>query len=288
MNTLHFLNTNTAVMRNYMFLVGVLFISIQVHSQRKPKIKGNKNVIEVQQDLEPFYGIEVLDDLDIVLQKAPTEGYALEIDDNLVDVLKFKVENGTLQISSFYNITSKRKLEITVFFQELSSLKMLNGKISMVDVISTNRLKINTLGTARLELNATADVIDITMEEISSGDFNLASDSLNLTLKDRIDVKVYATGANHSIYMYKNASAKLEGTTDVLTARLYGGSTLKASMLEAGRINLMAEDSPDAEINALNEFQLSSKGGSKTKLYGNPKITIVDFLDTSRLEKGSN
>ena len=275
-------------MKNFALLLIISVISFQMYSQRKPKIKGNKNVIEVREDLEPYTAIELLDDLDIVLQKSSQEGYALELDENLVDVLKFKVENGILKISSFYNITSKKKLNITIFFQELTAVTMLNGKISMKDVISTDRLKVHTSGTSRLELNATADIIDITMEEISSGDFNLASDSLNVILKDRIDVKLYTTGANNSIYMYENASAKVEGTADFLMAKLYGNSSLKASDLEASDVLLITEDSPDAEIRALSNFQLSSKGGSKTKLYGDPKITISDFLDTSRLEKEKN
>ena len=273
--------------RHIVFLLISIF-AFQAYAQRKPKIKGNKNVIEVREDLEPFTAIELADDLDIVLQKSSAEGYALEIDDNLVDVLKFKVEDGTLAISSFYNITSKKKLEITVFFQELSSLKMLNGKISMKDVISTDRLKVTTFGTSRLELNATADIIDISMEEISSGDFNLASDSLNVILKDRIDVKLYSTGTSHTIYMYENASAKLEGASEYLTAKLYGKSTLKAADLEAKEVFLISEDSPDAQIRALNGFKLSSKGSAKTTIYGNPQITILDFLDTSQLEKGKD
>ena len=275
-------------MKNFALLLIISVISFQMYSQRKPKIKGNKNVIEVREDLEPYTAIELLDDLDIVLQKSSQEGYALELDDNLVDVLKFKVENGILKISSFYNITSKKKLNITIFFQELTAVTMLNGKISMKDVISTDRLKVHTSGTSRLELNATADIIDITMEEISSGDFNLASDSLNVILKDRIDVKLYTTGANNSIYMYENASAKVEGTADFLMAKLYGNSSLKASELQTSDVLLVTEDSPNAEIRALSNFQLSSRGGSRIKLYGDPKITISDFLDTSRLEKGNN
>ncbi|TLP82280.1 GIN domain-containing protein [Maribacter sp. ACAM166] len=275
-------------MKKLVFLFLISIVSVQVYSQRKPKIKGNKNVIEVRKDLESFTAIELIDDLDIVLQKSSQEGYVLELDDNLVDVLKFKVEDGTLMISSFYNITSKKKLEITIFFQELNSLRMLNGKISMKDVISTNTLKVVTSGTSRLELNATSDIMDITMDEISSGDFNLASDSLTITLKDRIDVKMYTTGAYNKIYMYKNASAKIEGTADILKAKLYGNSSLKASDLQSREVYLDIEDSPDAEIRALNNFILNSKGASKTKLYGDPKITIVDFLDTSRLEKEKN
>mgnify|MGYP003663314418 FL=1 len=275
-------------MKKFTLLVVVLFISFSGYTQRKPKIKGNKNVIEVREDLAPFTAIELLDDLDIVIQKASQEGYALELDDNLLDVLKFKVDNGVLKISSFYNITSKKKLEITIFFQELRSIKMLNGKISMKDVISTDRLKVATFGTSRLELNATADIMDITMEEISSGDFNLASDSLNITLKDRIDVKLYTTGSSNNIYMYKNASAKLEGTADFLMAKMYGNSSLKAADLQSNDVLLITEDSPDIEIRALNTLQLSSKGSTRTKLYGEAKITILDFLDTSRLEKERN
>lgn len=275
-------------MKKFAFLFIILVVSFQGYSQRKPKIKGNKNVIEVREDLEPFTAIELADDLDIVLQKSSQEGYALELDDNLLDVLKFSVDNGVLKISSFYSITSKRKLDITIFFQEIKSVKMLNGKISMKDVISTDRLKVHTSGTSRLELNATADIIDITMEEISSGDFNIASDSLNVILKDRIDVKLYTTGSKHSLYMYENASAKVEGAADFLMAKLYGNSSLRASDLQSNDVLMLIEDSPDAEIRALNNFQLSSKGGSRTKLFGNPKITILDFLDTSRLEKEIN
>lgn len=275
-------------MKKIILFMIVSLISLQGYSQRKPKIKGNKNVIVVREDLESFSAIEIVDDLDIVLQKSSQEGYALELDDNLLDVLKFKVDNGTLTISSFYNITGKKKLNITIFYQELNAIKMLNGKLSMKDVISTDRLSVHTTGTSRLEVNATADIIDVTMEEISSGDFNFASDSLNLIFKDRIDAKVYATGATNSIYMYKNSSAKVEGTTDNLIAKLYGGSTLKASDLQSNNVLLINEDSSTAEIRALNTFDLRSKGSAKTKLYGDSKITISEFLDTSKLEKEKN
>jgi len=269
-------------------LLMLLFIGTYSYSQRKPKIKGNKNVVEVREDLPAFHAIQLNDDLEIVLQKASNEGYALEADDNLIDVLKFKVSDSTLIISSFYKITSKKKLNIVVYYTELDALTMRNGEISMKDVISSDRLTVNTSGTSRLELNATADIIDINMEGISSGDFNVASDSLNLTLKDRIDVKVYATGEKNTIFMYKNASAKLEGTTDFLMAKLYGNSNLKAEKLESLAALIVSEDSPNAKVNVLEDFQLSSRGSSKTSLYGNPKITILDFLDTSQLDKENN
>ena len=269
-------------------LLLIIFSYTYSFAQRKPKIKGNKNVVEVREDLPAFHAIQLNDDLEILLQKASNEGYTLEADDNLIDVLKFKVTDSTLIISSFYKITSKKKLNIVVYYTELDGLTMRNGEISMKDVISSDRLTVKTSGTSRLELNATADIIDIDMEGISSGDFNVASDSLNLILKDRIDAKIYATGEKNTIYMYKNASAKLEGTTDFLTAKLYGNSNLKAEKLESNTALVVSEDSPNARVNVLEDFQLSSRGSSKTSLYGNPKITILDFLDTSQLDKKNN
>lgn len=275
-------------MRKFLLFWAILLIGFQVYGQRKPKIKGNKEVVEVRESLPAFNAIQLDDDLEVVLQKSRDEGYSLEIDNNLIDVLKFKVEDSTLFISSFYNITSKRKLDITIHYSELNKITMNNGEISMKDVISGDRLDVFTRETSRLELNATADMISINMEGISSGDFNVASDSLVMNLKDRIDVKVYSTGATNNVFMYENASAKLEGVADMLMAKLYGKSTLKGERLEAKQAIVVLEDSPDARVNVLEDFQLSSRGSSKTSLYGNPKITILDFLDTSQLDKETN
>jgi len=61
-------------MVRHFLLFFMLTVSCVVYSQRKPKIKGNKNVIEVRETLPPFNAIELNDDLDIVLQAASTEG----------------------------------------------------------------------------------------------------------------------------------------------------------------------------------------------------------------------
>jgi hypothetical protein len=271
-------------MKNLITLL-VLLVCFQTFAQRKPKIKGNRSVIEVREELPYYNAIELIDDLEIVLQKGSTEGYKINADDNLIDVLKFKVVDSTLQISSFYKITSKKKLEITVNYAEIVAITMRDGKINMQDVITSDELVVNTFGPSRLELNATAAIMNITMEGMSSGDFNLASDSLNIVLKDRIDARIYSVGVNNTLQMHKNASAKIEGSADVFNIDLLGNSNLKASKLEAMHIIANLEESPNAKLNAIEQFELSSRGSSKIQLYGNPKIVISDFLDTSQLHK---
>ncbi len=278
------LGTHTTKMKNLITLI-VLLVCFQTFSQRKPKIKGNKSVIEVREELPSYKAIELLDDLEIVLQKGSNEAYTINADDNLIDVLKFKVEDSTLFISSFYKITSKKKLDITINYIELESITMRDGKINMKDVISSDELYVNTYGPSRLELNATAPIMNISMEGMSSGDFNLASDSLNISLKDRIDVRIYSVGVSNTLQMQKNASAKMEGSADDFTIDLFGNANLKASKMEATNISANLEESSNARLNALENIELSSRGTSKTHLFGDAKIVILDFLDTSQLHK---
>lgn len=263
----------------------VVLACFQTFAQRKPKIKGNKSVIEVREALPSFNAIELIDDLQIVLQKDTEEGYVIEADDNLIDVLKFKVEDSTLIISSFYKITSKKKLNITVNYTELSSLTVRDGKINMKDVITTDYLNIYTSGPSRLELNASASILNIEMTGMSSGDFNVASDSLIIKLKDRVDARVYAVGASNTMEMAGNSSAKMEGTTDHFTLNMNGNSNLKAAKYEIDYVEAILEGSPNARLNVVDQIELSSSGTSKTHLYGNGKIIINEFLDTSQLHK---
>ncbi len=271
-------------MKNLIVLCAIIFC-FQAFAQRKPKIKGNKNVVEVVENLPPFNSIQLNDDLEIALQKSSQEGYEITADDNLIDVLKFEVQENTLVISSYYKITSKKKLDITINYFELHYITMNDGRIRMKDMIKTDELNVNTYGSSKLELTANAPFININMEGNSSGDFNLDSDSLNIVLKDRIDVRIYSVSERNILKMYKNASVKIEGTTNTFLVNLLENANLKGERLEANKVQLNLQDASSAIVNARDTFELSSSGSSKAYLYGNAEITVLDFLDTSELHK---
>ena len=266
-------------------LVVLIFTTCAIQAQRTPKIKGNKNVIEVLEDLPTFNAIELNDDLDIVLKEGNTEGYELTIDDNLVDVLKFKVVDGTLVIGAFYKITSKKKLEIKINYRELNAITLKEGSIKMQDIIDTDELTVHATGNSKLQLNANASVMDIIMDGNSSGDFNLDGDSLNITLKKRANVDVYAISETNIIILQDNASAKMAGSSINMQANLSGNTDLKAAELMADLVRANLEGSATIKIHAKEVLELSSAGSSKTYLSGDPKIEILDFLDASELHK---
>ena len=271
-------------MKNILLVLAAM-ACIQVSAQRKPKIKGNKIVTDVQGSLEPFHAIELNDDLEIKLRKSSEEGYDITADDNLIDVLKFEVEDEVLVISSFYNITGKKKLEITVDYVQLDALTLNDGEMQMNDAIVTDVLTVKTFESAKLQLNAEASQIDISMVGNSSGDFVLTADEVNMELKDRIDVRIYTDSGTNNLKMAKNASVKMEGTVEDFKVDLIGNSSLKGERLEAKNAFLNLSESPSAEVNVRDSLALTSSGASQTALYGTAKINIIEFLDTSELKK---
>ena len=100
-------------------LLLTLLPMVVMSQQRKPKIKGNRKVTRVTERLPSFKAILLKDDLDIAIVAAKSPSYQLIADDNLVDVITLKVVDSVLEISSFYKITSKKELDITINYERL-------------------------------------------------------------------------------------------------------------------------------------------------------------------------
>lgn len=271
-------------------LLCVLFILSfgLVSGQRKPKIKGNRNIIEVLEPLPAFHTIELKDDLQINLDDSSAESYSIVGDDNLIDVLRFRVVDSTLIISSFYKITGKKQLDITVSYRRLKSLIVRDGSVITNQRIQADELSVYSNGMARIELSANASVVDLSLEENSKGNFNLEADSLSLSLKDKANIQLYGVTQQHRLSMDGNTTAILEGTSDSLHIELKGSPNLRAQKLESAVIRLETGETAVARIYGYRELELLASGSSRTYLYGNPGITMTIFEDSAELHKESD
>ncbi|MEO9512713.1 MAG: DUF2807 domain-containing protein [Flavobacteriaceae bacterium] len=271
-------------MRNLVLLL-LLLSHVLVMAQRKPKIKGSRIVSEVNEELPAFNAVQLNDNLDIVLKKSFGPGYQIIADDNLIDILKFKVEDSTLVISSFYDVTARKQFDITINYTELKAITAKEGSIVSNDIISSDELFVDGFANAKLNLKASAAVMDINMEDSSKGDFNVDVDSLNIGLNKRAEAYIYTVNEVGVVDLEGNGSLTLEGTSDNITIDLTGNSKYKGERMETGAVNARLENTTSARIHAYRDFELSSKGNARIYLYGNPKITILEFLDTSQLIK---
>ncbi|NNM17148.1 MAG: DUF2807 domain-containing protein [Croceitalea sp.] len=271
-------------MKKTLFIICTV-LPMLIVAQRKPKIKGNRSVIEVRESLPAFNAIELMDDLDIELKKSFEEGYEITADDNLIDVLKFKVQDSTLIISSFYTIMAKKKLEIVVNIKNLTMVTLHDGKIESDDIISTDEIHIRTAGPSKVKLKASGFMASLNMEDNSYADLNLDVDSLQLNMKHRSDAKIYSATGEKVIQLQENASLDIAGSTTSLDLMLLGSSRYKGEKMQAENVKVLSTGSSLARIYAARQIDLQSQEDAKTYLYGEPKIIIEEFTGTSQLLK---
>ncbi|MCK0155577.1 DUF2807 domain-containing protein [Cellulophaga sp. F20128] len=267
-------------------ILGILLLSVTVSfSQKKPKIKGSKVVIEVNEVLQSFTAIKLLDDLKIEVMRSRESGYYIHGDDNLMDVLKFDVKDSTLYISSFYKITSKKKLDIVIHYEELNTIMLDAGSIDVKDAINTDYLEVQLQGNSKLVLNAQATEVGIVMAGSSDAEMTVDCDVVRVKLDEKSGLKLYATVDAAQLNMNGNTAVKIEGAVSNFDFDIFGNAQLKAEGFQAAIVNANLKESADAKIFVGDSLNVSAKGASKTYLYGTPKITVIDFLDTAQLLK---
>jgi len=271
-------------MKKLLILVLLIFPIIST-AQRKPKIKGSRIVTELSEELPPFNAIVLTDDLEIALEKSSGTGYHIIADDNLIDILKFEVTDGTLVISAYYNITAKKQLEITVNYTNLEAISLQNGTVVSKDVIESNELFVDGFNNTKLDIKANAALMDINLEDTSSGDFHLEVDSLNINLNKRAEAYVYAQINAGALDMEGNSSLAMEGTSDKFQVNLLEDAKYKGEAMQIGSCKLTIAGKSNARVHAFRDIQINSSGDASIYLYGTPKITIEEFLDTSQLIK---
>lgn len=270
----------------WLLLLSALLLSGPVvQAQRKPRIKGNRQVIEVTQSLPPFSQVQLADDLEVRLERGDTEEVRLEVDENLVDVLRFDVSGSTLTIASFYAITGSRKLAITVRYRELTALEATAGTLISEEVINGDLMEVSASEASKLQLRLRANLLNLALEGNSRADLNVEADSLHLAMGDQVDATIYTANQGMALELGGHAALALEGVSASASVQVLEYGNLKADGLVATRMQARLEASAVGRLRADSELQLDLSGGSRTYLYGQPRISIARFADRAELHK---
>ena len=105
-------------MKKILALMMLLSISL-AYGQKKGKIKGNREVITRVYTVPPFLRVETDEEIILTLKKTPdTTQIQLRADENLHEVLKWDVNDGTLKLWLSKKIISKKKFEITLYVSD--------------------------------------------------------------------------------------------------------------------------------------------------------------------------
>ncbi|GGD46426.1 GIN domain-containing protein [Muriicola marianensis] len=271
----------------YLLITLVFTMVTGVYAQRKPRLKGNREVTTVTEALPPFSRLELVDDLDIVLKRSAEESYTITADDNLVDVIKFRVNDGTLVISSFYEITSKKELTIVVSFSQLNTITVQEGRVETAEGerINTDALQIETFGNSRVHFDGDVGTLTIAMKDNSKGEYTMTADSLSVKMSQKSDAQLYVNAFSGSVDIQDNSSLQLEGTSGSLDMKVSGNGKLRGQDFEVDDLTAGISDSGDARIFARTRLQIGLTGNARCYLFSEPDITLTAFRDNSEFFK---
>ena len=211
-------------------------------------IYGDGNVTTEQRDVEAFDKLRVSSGIDVYITQGNVETLELEADENLHEVIKTEVREGTLRIWTDHNIRKAKAKKVHLSYKNLSSIRI----SSAGDVYGTNRMTAEDL---RLSLS-------------SAGDLKLEVDASS------IDINISSSG-----------DARLSGTTDILEASLSSAGDLHAFDLEAKKCKVNASSAGSARVYASEELDLSSSSAGDIHYKGDGKITRMSTSSAGSIVK---
>lgn len=274
-------------MKKQLILLTVLLVGVAVSAQKKPKIKGNKEVTQVIKEIsQDFNALEIDDALEVTLSQGDNNAYSLNIDSNLVDILQFSVTDSILKVYTTNNITSSKKLEIHLTVKELEHLILKNdAKVKGEGRLTSEIFYLNGYNSSKVDLDIRADDVTITLQRDAGGKIKVKSKNTNIVMNDRTDFKAYVVADKIRVSLNNSANLDLEGDADYAAFNLKKTANLNARKMKVSSADLYTSNNSDVYVHATRNLEVYAQGKSNVYVYGNPKVEVKGLTDKSKIIK---
>jgi len=274
--------------------ISTLFIiSFSITGFAQDKIKGNKNVTIVETKIDDFKAISFGEKFEIELVQSNTPSVEIETDDNLHEVIEFSVIDSVLNFRTLLKIQSRKQLKITVNYTTKLREILINddAEISAIGTIKNKAIELRINDYSKAYLNIDNQYFKLINNNISTfginskSKLNIESDYVTLELNENSKTEALIVSDSLKVEMYQSAFTKIEGKTDFLKLLTVNSSEISAKNLSAKSCNIVTEDSSEAAIQVLDDILIATSGTSEVNLYGQPKIILNSFKDSSSINK---
>ncbi|VXC23255.1 conserved hypothetical protein [Flavobacterium sp. 9AF] len=274
-------------MKKITFLLLVLFASNIGFSQKKDKIKGSKIITHTIKQVETFQNIEIEDNVEIYLVKADTPSIEIEADDNLHDVVNFAVTGNTLRITTLKTVSGAKKFDLRINYA--SDLKLITvkneAKLHALNALQLDTITIKNFDSSQSFLNVNSNAFTLILNDKSEAELNVKAQNTVLEVSKNAELKALVASPEVKIDLYEKAEVKIEGDAANAKIRLDNNAYLLANKFTAAVMDLTVENYAKCEVNVTKELALSASGKTQVELYGEPKIEMRKFTNSTTLYK---
>lgn len=275
------------MMKKILITVLLASVTMSCAAQKKPKIKGDRNVTEVEKVIvNPFNTVEIDDGLSVEIKQDATPSYRLKADLNLTEVIEFRVIDSVLKIYTSNRIMSSKKLQIELNAPDVQYLILKNdAEVSTKGKIEGERFHLTANENSKFDLDIEADIVKVALMQNAGGKMNIDAQQTNIEMLDRTDLKAYVVAQKFTARLDQSAQLIVAGDAKNATYELKDKSQLKAEKMKVTSATLYATNNADVFINATTDFEIYAEGKSEIYLYGNPELVIKGLADSSRIIK---
>ncbi len=218
-------------MKQFLFII---CSSLLLYSCRS--VTGSGNVVTEKRQVGSFTEISASGGVDVEIKNGTTLLVEVEADDNLIEYIVTKVENGVLKIRTRDVNVINGHLKIYVTAPVINKIKASGGAdVKVKDVItSKGELTFNASGGGSISVNAEAPEVNA---DASSG-----------------------------------STIELSGNTKNYTASVSSGASIKSSNLLSEDTDVSASSGSSAHVHASIHLKASASSGSNIYYHGSPSI----------------
>lgn len=209
--------------------------SFKIHFGLNDKVVGNKNVITQERAIpEEFTKVEIQEGITVYLTMSSDEKITVEADENLQEVIKTEIKNGTLKIYAQPNIRKAKTRNVYVSIPNFTGIKTSSGARAISE---------NTLISEYLDIKAS-----------SGSSIELRISTGNLTSKSS-----------------SGSSIKLNGKSEKLNVKASSGSFINAYGLKAKSVVSKVSSGSNIRVTATESLNGKASSGGSIQYKGNPK-----------------
>lgn len=274
-------------MKKVILVAIAIVITTSVFAQKKPKIKGDKDVATTTHSFERgFNAIEIDDALEVSMRQSSQNGYTLTTDKNLQDIVQFTVRDSVLKIFTVNRITSSKKLEISLDFINLEHITLKNdAEVKGEGRFESNVMYIDAYNSSKFELDVKAEEVIVTMQRNTNGKLKTRSTNTTLIMTDRTDLDASVLSDKTTVTLTKSAQLDLEGDSETAAFNLKDSSELDAKKMKVTSVDLYTSNNSDVYVYAGKNLELYAQGKSNIYVYGDPKLEVKGLTDKSKIIK---
>jgi len=216
-------------MKKLITLAVLLVFTTSINAQWFGKVRGNGDMVTKTRNVGEYDKVSVGGSFDVKLYAGAEGKLTITVDENLLEYLVTKVDDGKLKIKwkKGTNVSHRSKILVTVPFKDIEAVSLAgSGDIYSDNVIKADSFKAALAGSGDIKLEV--DASSVSSSIAGSGDISLSgsANSIKCSIAGSGDIEAYDLSSNNADVRISGSGGIRISVKDNLTARISGSGNV--------------------------------------------------------------